>query len=324
MIKIKQQKINKVVVIGGGTGTFTVLTALRGCSAPLHLSAIVTMADSGGSAGRLRDQYGVLPPGDVRRALVALSGASNTLRKLFNYRYKSGDLKGHSFGNIFLSTLEKVTGGFGDAVKEAARVLNINGAVIPVTLDNVNLCAELANGSIVRGETNIDIPRHDPTIPIKKVWLEPSARINPEAKKAILAANIVVIGPGDLFTSLVPNLLVRGVVAAIKKSKAKKVYICNLMTKYGETNGFAAQDFIDTIEKYLGKGVLDYTIFNNKKPSISILRRYRKENAHFVDLGELSLTSRQPKIILADLLDRGRFIRHNPHKKLAQVLLSLI
>lgn len=324
MIKRKKQKIPRIVVIGGGTGTFVVLSALRNCKVPLHLTAIVTMADSGGSTGRLRDQYGVLPPGDIRRALVALSGASNTLRELFNYRFETGDLKGHSFGNIFLSTLEKVTGNFGNAVKEAARVLNINGEVIPVTLDNINLCAELADGNIVRGETNIDIPRHDPTIPIKKVWLEPRAQINPEARRAILAADMIVIGPGDLYTSLIPNLLVRGVAPAIKKSRAKKVYVCNLMTKSGETHGFKARDFLDVVEKHLGRGILGWAIFNNKKPSASVLRKYEKEGSHFVSIAGLNGGPDKPRCIFADLLDSGKFIRHNPRKKLAKVLLSFI
>lgn len=315
-----QQK--KIVVIGGGTGTFVVLTALR--NYPVHLTAIVTMADSGGSTGRLRDQYGVLPPGDVRRALVALSGASRDLRELFNYRFDSGELKGHSIGNIFLTGLEKMKGSFVEAIKVATRVLDVSGEVIPVTLNNINLCAKLVDGTIVRGETNIDIPLHNPEIPIKKVWLEPEAYINPDACRAILSADLIVIGPGDLYTSLVPNLLVKGVVPAIKKSKAKKIYVCNLMTKYGETHGFGARDFWGVIEKYLGRGVLDYAVFNNKKPSASVLRRYRKENAYFVDPSDLDLESIKPRIILADLIEPGRFIRHDPRKKLAKVLLSLI
>ena len=324
MTKIKKKKIQKIVVIGGGTGTFTVLTALRNYSVPLHLTAIVTMADSGGSTGRLRDQYGVLPPGDIRRALVALSDASQTLRKLFNYRFETGDLKDHSFGNIFLTALEKMTGNFGSAVKEAARVLNINGEVIPVTLDNINLCAELADGSIIRGETNIDIPKHDPSVQIKKVWLEPVARLNPEAKKAILAADMLIIGPGDLYTSLIPNLLVKGVTATIRKSRAEKVYVCNLMTKFGETHGFKAQNFINVVEKYLGHDVLDYIVFNSKKPSVAVLERYRKESAYFVDIAGLDLQSKRPQVVLADLIESGQFIRHDHRKKLAKTLLSLI
>jgi len=323
MIKGQQAKKDKhVVVIGGGTGTFMVLTALR--DYPIKLSSIVSMADNGGSTGRLRDQYGVLPPGDIRRSLVALSDASQTLRDLFNYRFSGGDLKEHNFGNIFLSALEKITGGFDKAVKEASRILNIRGSVIPVTLDNVNLCAELTNGIVIKGETNIDIPKHNPEIPIARAWLSPEAKINPEARKTILSADMIVIGPGDLYTSIVPNLLVRGVVAALKSSKAKKVYICNLMTKFGETHGFKAHDFVSVVEKYLGKRVLDYAVFNSKKPSARVIRSYLEENSHFVDVSGLDAEKKQPKYILADLLDSGQFVRHNPRKKLAKILISLL
>ena len=346
MITKGKTKNKRIVVIGGGTGTFVVLTALRDCGASLpprqkaslktkakennswrgglHLTAIVTMADSGGSTGRLRDQYGVLPPGDVRRALVALSGASDTLRQLFNYRFETGDLKDHSFGNIFLSALSKTTGSFAEAVKVASKILNIKGEVIPVTLDNINLYAKLADGTIIEGETNIDVPLHNPEIPIKKVWLVPQARINPEALQTILSADMIVIGPGDLYTSLIPNLLVLGVTDAIRKSKAKKVYVCNLMTKYGETHDFEAQDFVHTIERYLGRGVLDCAGFNNRKPSDPSPQKYRQENSYFVDPSGLDLKSKKSRYVLADLLDSGKFIRHNPRKKLAKVLLSLL
>lgn len=315
-------KNKKIVVIGGGTGSFMVLSALR--DYPVHLSSIVSMADDGGSTGRLRDQYGVLPPGDIRSSLVSLSSASSTLRELFNYRFTTGDLKDHSFGNIFLSTLEKITGNFDLAVKEAGKILNIGGDVIPVTLDNVTLYAELANGIIIKGEANIDVPKHDPTLPIKKVWLSPEASINSSARKAILSADMIVIGPGDLYTSLVPNLLVKGVVSAVRKSKAKKIYICNLMTKFGETHGFKAQDFVGVIEKYLGIGILDYAVFNNKKPLTVILQRYLQENSHFIDASGLDLNCKKPKHILVDLLEPGLFVRHSPRKKLAKILLSLL
>ncbi|OGN04528.1 MAG: hypothetical protein A2831_00710 [Candidatus Yanofskybacteria bacterium RIFCSPHIGHO2_01_FULL_44_17] len=312
----------KIVVIGGGTGSFMVLSALK--DYPVQLASIVSMADDGGSTGRLRDQYGVLPPGDIRRALVALSETSKTLRDLFNYRFSGGDFREHNFGNIFLSALEKITGNFEDAIGVASKMLNIKGEVIPVTLDNVSLRAQLADGNVVTGETNIDIPKHDPTIPIKKVWLTPEAKINKSARRAILQADMIVIGPGDLFTSVIPNLLVAGVTPALKKSKAKKVYVCNLMTKYGETHGFKAQDFVNALEKYLGEGVLDYVIFNNKKPSAGTLRHYSGENSYFVDVSLLKRNSRNPQFILADLLDSGRLVRHNPRNKLARALISLL
>lgn len=326
----KNIKRQSVVVIGGGTGTFTVLSALR--DYPLNLTAIVSMADDGGSTGALRDQYGVLPPGDVRRALVALS-KSPTLRELFNFRFKKGDLEGHAFGNIFLSALSELKGDFASAVREASQVLNVMGEVLPVTLDNVRLYAKLVDGKIVKGETNIDIPRTSvrARAKIKKIWLLPKARINPDARQAILAADLIVIGPGDLYTSLIPNLLVGGVPEAIKKSRAKKVFVCNLMTKYGETQGFRAKDFVSEIEKYLGKAVLNCAIFNNKKPAAAILVKYKKEKAEFVEppasgknVQSSVLDIRGPKYILADLLDLGPFIRHNSRKKLAKVLTRLL
>lgn len=299
-----------------------VLSALR--DYPVYLTSIVSMADDGGSTGRLRDQYGVLPPGDIRRALVALSNAGPTLRNLFNYRFSNGDLKEHSFGNIFLSALEKITGNFADAVSVASKILNIKGEVLPVTFDNVTLYAKLTSGIVIKGETNIDIPKHNPETPIKKVWLQPVAKINPSAKRAILSADMIVIGPGDLFTSIIPNFLVSGVVPAIRKSKAKKVYVCNLMTKFGETHGFKARDFIDTVERYLGRGVLDYAVFNNKRPLSQVLRRYQKENSHFVDTAGLKPNHTNPEYVMADLLDAGRFVRHNPRKKLAKLLISML
>jgi len=320
-LDLARGKQKKVVIIGGGTGTFTVLTALK--SYPLSLTAIVSMADDGGSTGALRDQYGVLPPGDVRRALVALSESGDTLRALFNYRFSTGDFEGHSFGNIFLSALHKITGDFGSAVKEASRVLNIKGKVFPVTLDNVRLSARLSDGSVLEGETNIDIPKQGRKRGrITEVWLTPRARINPEARQAILEADAMVIGPGDMYTSLIPNLLVEGVSEAIRNSPAKKIYICNLMTKFGETDGFVAEDFVKTLEQYLGPGSIDIAVFNNRKPSDKILFSYKKEGSVFVPPPKNAMGNMRS--ISVDLLDAGPLIRHNANKKLAKVLMSLL
>jgi uncharacterized cofD-like protein len=312
----------RIVTISGGTGSFVVLSALR--DYPVLLSSIVSMADSGGSTGKLRDQYGVLPPGDIRRSLVALSDAGQTLRDLFNYRFRTGDFTEHNFGNIFLSALEKITGSFDKAVAEASRVLNIKGEVIPVTLDNVHLCARLATGLVIKGEANIDVPKHNPEIPIENIWLSPKAKVNPKAVRAIMSADMIVIGPGDIYTSIIPNLLVKGMTTAIRRSRAKKVYVCNLMTKFGETHGFKARDFVDAVERYLGRGVLDYAVFNNKKPPAGVVGRYLEENSHLVDVSNLDLEHKKPRYILADLLDAGRFVRHNPRKKLARVLMRLL
>jgi uncharacterized cofD-like protein len=310
-----------IVVIGGGTGTFTVLSALK--KYPVNLSAIVSMADDGGSTGMLRDQYGVLPAGDIRRALVALSDSEGILRDLFNFRFKEGGLHGHSFGNLFLAALEKITGDFTTALREASELLNINGEVVPVTLDDVRLYAELEDGKVLRGETQIDIPRGSLRMPIKKIWLEPEAKMNPSVRRVLHNADIIILGPGDIYTSIIPNLLVKGVPEAVKTSKAKKIYIANLMTKFGETHGFSASDFVEKIEKYLGKNILDYAIFNSKRPAEAILKKYRKEQAEFVDSSRLNRKNKKPKYVLADLLDSGSFIRHS-QKKLAKTILSLL
>ena len=316
-------KKKNFVVIGGGTGTFTVLSALK--KYPVRLSAIVSMADDGGSTGILRDQYGALPPGDVRRALVALSPDSGMMRRLFEYRFENGDFGGHSVGNLFLSALEKLTGNFATAVEEASKILNVKGNVIPVTLDNVRLCAELFDGTLIKGETNIDIPKAGQTrSPIKNVWLEPTAKLYHAAREAILNADVIVLGPGDLYTSLIPNLLVYGVPEAILYSKAKKIYVCNLMTKSGETSGFSAENFVRELEVYLGKNILDFVLCNTKKPAPSVLREYKKEFSEFVaPPATLVHSLKKPKYILEDIMCGGALVRHDP-KKLAKALLSLV
>lgn len=310
-----------IVTIGGGTGSFTVLGALR--SAPVHLTAIVSMADDGGSTGVLRDHYGVLPPGDVRRALVALSHSTDTMRELFNYRFEEGSLKGHSFGNIFIATLEKVTGSFSAALEEAANILNIDGEVAPVTLDDVRLCARLADGTIIRGETNIDIPRAPNRAAIEKVWLEPEARMNPSVKRILRNADLIVMGPGDLYTSIIPNFLVKGVVEEIRASKAKKVYMSSLMTKRGETDGYKAEDFLRVMEEYLGPGSLDYVIYNDKKPPERLLAKYRKEGSEFIHPPKPQAKGKRPQFIFGDLIDTEKFIRHGPPRTIAKILMSL-
>lgn len=313
--------MKNIVVIGGGTGTFTVLTALK--KYPVHLAAVVSMADDGGSTGILRDQYGVLPAGDVRRALVALSESSDVMRDLFNYRFKGGGLQEHNFGNLFLAALEKVTGDFSSAVREASNILNIDGEVAPVTLDNVRLCARLADGKIIRGETNIDIQRTPHRAPIVEIWLEPEPFMNPSLKRILKNADIIVIGPGDLYTSIIPNLLVPGVKEEIRQSKAKKVFICNLMTKRGETDGFTAKDFLGVMEKYLGKDALDFAVFNNKRPPERLLRKYRREGAEFVEPPAAENGHRKPKYIFGDFIDTDKFVRHGPLRKLGKLLASL-
>ncbi|MGB9681292.1 MAG: gluconeogenesis factor YvcK family protein [Minisyncoccia bacterium] len=310
--KEKQQK--RIVVIGGGTGVFNVLNGLK--DYPYHLSAIVSIADDGGSSGILRGEFGILPPGDLRRALAALSSSSSILAQLFNYRFENGSsLKGHSFGNLFITALERITGDFNQAIKEAGKILGIKGEVIPVSLDNTRLVAKLENNDLIIGESNIDVPKHNPCLAIKKVFLSPSAKANPEAIRAILSADIIIIGPGDLYTSVLPNFLVKGIKEAVRKSKAKKIYFCNIMTKYGETNNFTAKDFYAILEKYLGKGIIDYFVINSRKPLKKYLDLYKKENSSFVKYSKKELLSwEKPKVIFYPLLKQGPLLRHDPKK----------
>ncbi len=319
-----------IVVIGGGTGTFTVLSGLKKY---LHnLTAVVSMADDGGSTGRLRDELGVLPPGDIRQCLVALSEADLLLRDLFNYRFEKGDLKGHSFGNLFISAFEKITGNLDKALEEVGNVLKIKGGVLPVTLDKVWLRAKLENGTELNGENEINNSRFLSKSGIKKLFLSPQAKANSKVIQAILGADAVVVGPGNLYCSIVPNLLVKGIPEAIKKSRALKIYNCNLMTKHGHTDGFLVNDFVNAIEQYIGDKVFDYVIFGAKKPSATLLRKYSHEgdwvspdskalkDKRFIgaNLASLTLYHQDP----ADKLKRT-LIRHDSDK-LAKAIISLL
>lgn len=314
--------MKKVVAIGGGTGVFTVLSGLK--DHPYYLSAIVSMADDGGSTGVLREEFGVLPPGDIRRALVALSSSDNKIvSELFNYRFgENTSLKGHSLGNLLLTALERITGSFPRAVKEAVKLLNVKGEVIPVTLESSRLCAELENGQIIHGETNIDIPKHDGSLKIKRVFLSPEVPANKEAIRAIKNADAIILGPGDVYTSVIPNLLVQGIVEAIVSTRAKLIYVINIMTKFGETNSFAASDFVKVMELYLGKHI-DYCIVNTQKPTGNVLKRYLQERDEIVPFDKKNLTNSTMKIVSGRFLRRGQFLRHDPHK-LADALSSII
>lgn len=268
----------KIVTIGGGTGQFMLLSGLK--KFPVDLTAIVSMADDGGSTGMLRDELGVLPPGDVRQCLVALSESSETLRELFNYRFDTGVLKGHNFGNIFVSALEKITGSFEDAVEVAGKVLAISGGVIPVTTTDVALVCE-SEGKAVCGEHAISQARiSDPST----LRLSPEAVANPKAVEAIGTADLVVIGPGNLYCSIVPNLLIKGIAEAINGSKAKVVFNCNLMTKAGHTDGYSVHDFVTAIERYIGKDRLDFVTYNDHMPTPGQLDRYASIDEHPVDI----------------------------------------
>ena len=267
-----------IVVIGGGTGSFTLLSGLKNYTH--NITALVNMVDDGGSTGQLRDELGVLPAGDVRQCLVALS-TSPKVRDLFNYRFNEGSMKGHAFGNLFMAALEKMTGNFTEAVKVAGEVLNIRGRVEPITFDNITLVTRLSDGTVVRGQHEAE----SLIIPVgERPWLdlEPTARINPQARQAILSADLVVIAPGLLYGSLAPALLVSGVTRALAETKAKKVYVCNLVNKPGQTDEFTVADYASEIERFAGVK-LDHVLYNNHRPSQELIDRYAKDGELLVE-----------------------------------------
>ncbi len=327
----KENKSTKnIVVIGGGTGTFTVLSGLK--KYPHNLTAIVSMADDGGSTGRLRDELGVLPPGDIRQCLVALSEADLILRELFNYRFENGDLGGHSFGNLFISAFEKIAGDLNKALEEVGKVLKIRGNVSPITLDKVWLRAKLENGTELKGENQINNSWLLSKFGIKKLFLKPQAKANPNALKAIAEADVMIIGPGNLYCSIIPNLLVKGIPEAIRRSKALKIYNCNLMTKYGHTDDFKVDDFVRVMEQYLGKGTIDFITYSTKRPPAALLKKYSGEG-EWVKLSKESV--RDERYIGADLVSskiysqnpvdklKRTLVRHDPDK-LAKTIVSLL
>lgn len=273
--------MKKVVVIGGGTGSFTVLSGLK--KFPLDLTAIVTVADSGGSTGRLRDEFGYLPPGDFRMALVALSQEAEdeqVLRRLFLYRFAQGEdgLKGHNFGNLFLTVLTDILGSEESALEYASKILRVKGRVLPVTTEDVCLMASYSDGSVLQGETYIDEPplEHDNSQKITDLWLEPEAVCTPQVTQTLLTADLIILGPGDLYTSILANVIVKGVSQAIRKSSAKIAYIVNLMTKFGQTTGFTAKDHVDELAKYVGR-YPDLVVVNDSPFPKEVLDLYAEE-----------------------------------------------
>ncbi len=311
----------KIVCLGGGNAMpKAVLVGLK--KYPIKISVICSMLDSGGSAGRLRKDYKIVSLGDIRRAFLALANVSPIIKNLFNFRFKGGFLNGHNFANIFLTALKLITEDYEKTFREFGKILNIKNEVLPATLDNSNLYAILENGKIIKGEKNIDIPKHNGNLKIKKVFLKPRAKAYPKALEAIKKADLITIGPGDLYSSLVQILLIEGISEAIRKSKAKKVYICNLMTKFGETNNFTVLDFVKEIEKYLG-GELDYIIYNTKKPSPERLATFRKEMPLWLEMVKFDKKLiRDKKFIGANILLPSGPIVHDPNK-LAKVIFNL-
>jgi uncharacterized cofD-like protein len=313
----------KVVVIGGGTGTFTVLSGLK--KYPVDLTAIVTMMDSGGSNRILRDEFGILPTSDIRQCMVALASddSDELLRKLFNYRFNAGiGISGMTFGNLFMAALTDIYGSQEKAIKKTCEILCVAGKIVPVTFDNVNLVARYENGKQVLGEHQIDEPGEElGKYRIVELGVFPEATVNPEALKSIRETDMIVLGPGDFYTSILCNVVVDGVAAAIKKSKAKKVFVMNLMTKYGQSNGFAASDFVVELEKYLGRDVIDYYLVNKpvKFPK-GILSRYREEKAVIVK-DDLAKIERLKGMVIRKNFVSGKVFEKQPGDKLMRSLI---
>ncbi len=305
--------MKNIVIIGGGTGTFNLLSGLR--KFPVNNTVIVSSADDGGSTGRLRNEVGVnMPVGDIRQCLVGLSYTDPLLQQLFNFRFTEGALAGHAIGNIILAALEKCSGSEEKAIAAVAKMLNVRGDVLPVTLCRTLLSATLENGDEIKSEHAIDEPEVQGRSPIQALQLEPDGPVNPRALKAIKSADVLVFGPGDLFTSTLPNLLVKGVREAVVKSSAKKVLVVNIMTKPGQTDGFKASDFVKVFQSYLGdtpEGHVDAVIVNTKKPSFQGLKQYQQSGAAPVVADMPALKRTGLHIIAASLLCRRTFTRVN-------------
>lgn len=313
---MRYQVQERVVTLGGGTGSFTMLSELK--KVATRLWAIVTMMDSGGSSRRLIDEFGrPLPLGDLRQALVALSRSSKLWGDVFSYRFPDspmGIIGGHSLGNLILHALQDQNGGdLLCALEDAEEILNTAGHVIPVTVDQATLCAELSDGTIIRGETAIDCPNGRSVLPITRVFLEPSAGASIRARKALERADKVLIGPGDLYTSILPCLLVDGVVEAIRSCAGEVIYICNVMTKHGETDGFAASDFVHEIHRYLGRRVDTVVISTGEYPT-AILERYAQEGAQPVRADLDTVRSLVPRVLAGPFATRERLIRHDAER----------
>jgi uncharacterized cofD-like protein len=319
-----------LVALGGGTGLSTLLSGLKRLvgeermdrPAIANLSAIVTVSDDGGSSGRLREELQMLPPGDIRNCMIALSEDSNLISRLFKHRFRGdGELGGHSFGNLFLAALAEVTGDFTEAVRLSSEVLASKGHIYPATISDVRLIAELENGEVVRGETQISASK----VPIRRLSLEPEQCLPlPAALKAIRAADVITVGPGSLYTSILPNLLVARVPRAIAESSAIKIYICNLMTQPGETDNYSARQHLETIRHYAPEIHFDFVIVNDKKITTEQAERYALEGAYQIGLDADALDSildRSTQIVRANLLEEGEKVRHNSDV-LADVVLA--
>lgn len=313
----------RVVVLGGGTGLSTMLRGLKQYSS--NLVAVVTVTDDGGSSGKLQKQLNVLPPGDIRNCLVAMADAEGTMTDLFQYRFRRGGaengLRDHAFGNLLIAAMTEIAGGdFEEGIRRTSKVLNIRGRVLPSTLQHVRLRAEMEDGSVIEGETAIV---HSP-LRIRRVALDPpDAQAPEEVLEAIELADIIVLGPGSAYTSVAPNLLVRGIPEALRRARAPKVYVCNVMTQPGETDGFAASDHLKAIEAHVSRPIVDYVVVNTGVPSMELLNKYRQSGATLVqpDIDVIRRMGR--RTVVGNFISQTDVVRHDA-VRLAEAIMGLL
>lgn len=315
-----------IVAIGGGTGLSSLLRGLKKevGERVKSLSAIVTVADSGGSTGRLRKAYNLPAPGDIRNCIVALSESEQIMQQLFQYRFKGGELEGHAFGNLFLIALTDITGSFMMSIKIASQILRTKGDIIPATVGDVHLCAEFSDGKVVMGEEEITNYGKENKVRIKRIWIQPEDTLTPiNAVGRIESADMITFGPGSLYTSIIPNLLIKDIREAVERSNALKVFIVNAMTQPGETDGFTAYDHLMTFLKHSGIKKVDAVIVNTKMPSSSILKRYLDEGQEPV-VPDIARIAREGFNVYAEDLigDKEDFVRHDPDR-LADLLMRV-
>jgi uncharacterized cofD-like protein len=310
----------KIVAIGGGTGISTMLRGLKQYSS--NITAVVTVADDGGGSGMLRQDLGMIPPGDIRNCILALADTEPIMEKLLQYRFQDGMLKGQNFGNLFLAAMDGISENFEEAVKKMSDVLAVTGKVLPVTLNDVRLVAQMENGKEICGESNIGQHNCKTDGKILKVKLVPED-INPlqEVIEAIQESDIIILGPGSLYTSVIPNLLVKGVADAIKYSKAVKVYVCNIMTQPGETDSYTVSHHIKAIEAHTYKGIVEYCFVNTTNIPENLKEKYSKDRSQRVEIDSKKLERMGVKIITGDFLSvKNDYIRHNTQKLSAEII----
>ncbi len=309
----------RIVVIGGGTGLSTLLYGLKEYTS--NITAIVTVADDGGSSGRLRNQFGLLAPGDIRNCLVALADTEPLMRNLFQFRFDGkAELQGHSFGNLFITAMTRITGDFEKAVRASSKVLAIRGQVIPSTLEEVKLIAEYEDGTKILGESKISGKKK----PIKRIYLDrKDCEATPEAISAIAEADVIVIGPGSLYTSIIPNLLIEAITKSILESKALKIYVCNIMTQSGETDNYKASDHIEAVVAHAKSKLIDYCILNLAEVPPEFIEKYKQEHAYPVIADVEKVEEMGFSAIKDNLVNTQDYVRHDS-QKLAKIVIDLI